>query len=65
MDEDDPLDLYMMGIDQQVKDDKPSGRKPKPGIELDEDDNVADFLQVTMTFNSRKGTGALLIWRHP
>lgn len=46
-DEDDPLDLYMMGIDQEVKDDKPSGRKPKAGIELDEEDNVADFLQVS------------------
>lgn len=45
-DEDDPLDLYMIGIDKEVKDDKPSGRKPKPGIELDEEDNVADFLQV-------------------
>ncbi|KAK9915167.1 hypothetical protein WJX75_005510 [Coccomyxa subellipsoidea] len=52
-DEDDPLDLYMMGIDKEVKDDKPSGRKPKPGIELDEEDNVADFLQ------ARKQTAAM------
>ena len=45
-DEDDPLDLYMKGIDQEVKDDKSSGRKAKPGIELDEEDAVADFLEV-------------------
>ncbi|BDA43593.1 probable ATP-dependent RNA helicase DDX42 [Coccomyxa sp. Obi] len=44
-DEDDPLDLYMKGIDQEVKDDKSSGRKTKPGIELDEEDAVADFLE--------------------
>lgn len=45
-DEDDPLDLYMKGIDQEVKEDKSSGRKAKPGIELDEEDAVADFLEV-------------------
>ncbi len=45
-DEDDPLDVYMKGIDQEVKDDKSSGRMAKPGIELDEEDAVADFLEV-------------------
>ena len=45
--EDDPLDAFMAGISEEVKADKPSVKaKPKAGIELDDDDNVADFLEV-------------------
>ena len=49
-DEDDPLDAFMADINKEVTADKPSVKaKPKAGIELDEEDNVADFLEV-MTF---------------
>lgn len=45
--EDDPLEAFMAEIAEEVKADKPSAKaKPKAGIELDEDDNVADFLEV-------------------
>lgn len=50
VEEEDPLDLFMMGINQEVKDDKPTGRKPKPGLELDDDDDVAGFLEVIISF---------------
>ncbi len=36
----------MMGISKEVEDNKPTTAKPKPGIELDEEDNLADFLEV-------------------
>ncbi len=45
--EDDPLEAFMAGIAEEVKADKPTAKaKPKAGIELDDDDNVADFLEV-------------------
>lgn len=45
-DEVDPLDAYMLDISSNVKDNKPATAKAQPGIELDEEDNVADFLEV-------------------
>ena len=46
--EDDPLDAFMADINEEVKADKPSVKpKPKAGMELDEEDNVADFLEVS------------------
>jgi hypothetical protein len=43
----DPLDAYMMGISEEVKENKPTAPKPKPVLELDEEDNVADYLEVS------------------
>ena len=44
--EDDPLDAFMAEINQEVKADKPAAVKPKGDLELDEEDNVADYMEV-------------------
>ncbi|KAK9828689.1 hypothetical protein WJX72_001532 [[Myrmecia] bisecta] len=45
--EDDPLDAFMASINEEVDANRPAAKRPKAGIELDEDeDNVADFMEV-------------------
>ena len=45
-DEVDPLESFMAEMAQEVTHKKPAAPQPKPGLELDDDDNVADFLEV-------------------
>jgi hypothetical protein len=42
----DPLDAFMADINAEVREDKPTSAKPDAGLALDDDDNVADFLEV-------------------
>ncbi len=36
----------MAGMQEEAKAEKPSAPKQKPGLELDDDDNVADYMEV-------------------
>ncbi len=45
-DEVDPLESFMAEMAQEVTHEKSAAPRPKPGLELDDDDNVADFLEV-------------------
>lgn len=42
----DPLDAFMAEISAEVREDKPVAAKPAADLALDDDDNVADFLEV-------------------
>ena len=42
--EDDPLEAYMNAVQQEVAQDKPTNRA-RPGLEMDEQDNVAEYLE--------------------
>ncbi|KAK9845852.1 hypothetical protein WJX81_004205 [Elliptochloris bilobata] len=41
----DPLDAFMAEINAEVRQDKPAAAKPAAALALDDDDNVADFLE--------------------
>ena len=49
-DEDDALDAFMAGIEKEVTENKPSVR-PKAELALDEDDAVADYMEVTSYYD--------------
>lgn len=49
-DEVDPLESFMAEMSQEAKTVKPAAPQPKPGLELDDDDNVADYLEVLRSF---------------
>ena len=36
----------MAEMQEEAKAERPSAPKPKPGLELDDDDNVADYMEV-------------------
>jgi hypothetical protein len=42
--EDDPLEAYMNAVQQEVAEDKPTNRA-RPGLEVDEQDNVAEYME--------------------
>ncbi len=42
----DPLDAFMAEINAEVREDKPAAAKLGADLALDDDDNVADFLEV-------------------
>ena len=44
--EDDPLESFMAEMQEEAKAEKPTAPKQKPGLELDDDDNVADYMEV-------------------
>ena len=44
--EDDPLESFMAEMQAEAKAAKPAVQQPKQGLELDEEDNVADYLEV-------------------
>lgn len=48
VDEDDPLESFMAEMQEEAKAEKPSAAKQKPGLELDDDDNVADYMEVNI-----------------
>ncbi len=40
------MESFMAEMAQKAKNERPAAQQPKPGLELDDDDNVADFLEV-------------------
>ena len=44
--EDDPLESFMAEMQAEARTAKPAVQQPKQGLELDEEDNVADYLEV-------------------
>ena len=44
--EEDPLESFMAEMQAEAKAAKPAEQQPKQGLELDEEDNVADYLEV-------------------
>ena len=44
--EEDPLESFMAEMQAEAKAAKPAEQRPKQGLELDEEDNVADYLEV-------------------
>lgn len=45
--EDDPLEAFMASVQQEVAANKPTNRH-RPGLELDVQDNVADYMEVSL-----------------
>ena len=44
--EEDPLESFMEEMQAEANAAKPAEKRPKQGLELDEEDNVADYLEV-------------------
>ena len=44
--EEDPLESFMVEMQAEANAAKPAAQRPKQGLELDEEDNVADYLEV-------------------
>lgn len=40
----------MAGMHEEAKSEKPAAAQPKAGLELDDDDNVADYMEVCSIF---------------